>query len=85
MAGRFLGQEPGHALAVEPGQDAGTETGQDLEAGGKGLVGKGRTGWRGMLAEGHRLAELIDNVLDLAALESGHAPLVMPRWISPRL
>jgi len=30
-----------------------------------------------MLAEGHRLAELIDNVLDLAALESGHAPLVM--------
>lgn len=30
-----------------------------------------------MLAEGHRLAELIDNVLELAALESGHAPLVM--------
>ncbi len=30
-----------------------------------------------MLAEGHRLAELIDNVLEMAALESGHAPLVM--------
>jgi signal transduction histidine kinase len=30
-----------------------------------------------MLSEGRRLATLIDNVLELAALESGHAPLVM--------
>lgn len=30
-----------------------------------------------MLSEGRRLATLIDNVLDLAALESGNAPLVM--------
>lgn len=30
-----------------------------------------------MLSEGRRLAALIDNVLELAALESGHAPLVM--------
>jgi len=30
-----------------------------------------------MLAEGHRLTGLIDNVLELAALESGGAPLVM--------
>jgi signal transduction histidine kinase len=30
-----------------------------------------------MLSEGRRLTTLIDNVLELAALESGHAPLVM--------